>query len=159
MTMGSPPEMTLCLAKGIMQAVMHSSLTYFILALILMDFITGITKAFIQGIYESKVGINGIVRHALVFLLIVFFKFFSRLFGIQLIGQGLTILFAFNYIVSIIENVEGAGVEFPEVIKSKFAQMQRNAERKIDEKFNLSIKVHEKKFKPVDTQMNEEGDD
>lgn len=107
--------------------IMHSPLFYLIVSSIALDFVTGMGKAFITGQYSSKIGLEGIVKHTMILLLIIFIKFFGRVFDISIIAQGITVLFSFNYGASIIENLEASGIEFPQAVKDRFYQMKDKA--------------------------------
>lgn len=131
MIVGELPEVNWDVFLRIGGNVMHSPLLYLVVSLMALDFITGMGKAFLTGKYSSKIGLEGVVKHIMILLLVIFLKFFGHIFDFQAIAHGATILFSFNYVVSVIENMESAGIEFPEVIKNKFLQMKKDAEDEI----------------------------
>lgn len=140
--------MTMELAMGVGRQVLTSPIFYFLVGTIFLDFITGMGKAFIRGIYSSKIGIDGVVKHSMVLLLAVFISFFFRIFGIAPVGQIIKVILAFNYIVSIVENMESAGIFIPQSVKDLFLQMRDSAEDKLINE-NINIKISKLPEDPV----------
>ena len=103
--------------KEVGYQVLTSPFFYFLIGSMFIDLITGMGKAFITGTYSSSIGTDGVVKHSMVLLLAIFIAFFFRLFGISPIGIAIKIVLSFNYLVSIVENIESVGVVFPESIK------------------------------------------
>lgn len=104
---------------------------YFLLGAMLTDLFTGIGKAFVTGTYSSSIGIDGVVRHSMVLLLSIFIGFFFRIFGMTPIALTITGVLALNYMVSVVENMQAAGVDFPDSIKDLFLQMRDRAEEEL----------------------------
>lgn len=118
---------------------------------VLLDYITGTIAAFKSGDWSSKVGFNGLLRKAVIFVLVGLangtdtllgsFDFFS----LRDIAIG---AFGLNEIGSIIENIEllGFGKVIPEPIKKGLAMLKKKAidEFKIDDDKDGEEKEQEK---------------
>lgn len=104
--------------------VMHSALLYAILALVFLEFVTGMGKAFITGTYSSAIGLSGTIKHTMILLLIIFIKFFAHLFGYEAVAHTITIIIGVNYFISIIENLDASGVYFPAFVKKRLLQLR-----------------------------------
>lgn len=128
--------------------VITSPFLYFLLAAMLLEFITGIGKALLTGTYSSRIGTDGVIKHSMVLLLAIFVAFFFRLFGIAPVGQIIKSVLAFNYIVSIMENMDAAGIYIPQSIKDLFLQMRDNAEDKLTGE-SIQVKISKLPEDPV----------
>lgn len=125
------PVLTGELAMMVLYNIAHSPMLYLVMGFITLDFLTGSYKAAKTGQFSSKVGINGLIKHLLVLMLIVFLKFFGRVFELHAVIYAMSVAFSLNYLISIVENLEASGVVFPNWVKIKLKQMQDHADNEI----------------------------
>lgn len=153
MIMGGSAGLTMELVKATAQSVFTSPVFFFLIGAMFLDFLTGVGKAFITGTYSSTIGIDGVVKHVMVLLLSLFLSFSFRLFGVAPVALTIKAIFAWNYLVSIVENLKCAGIHIPESITRFFLQMRDDAEDELTvlEDMNIIItkqtrdKVNQKK--------------
>lgn len=97
--------------------------------LIIFDIFTGIIKSFKSKTLKSNVGINGLIKHSLVIILILSMGMFSEPFKLEVIFNGLVVFYIVQYLISIVENLYILGVPIPESIVEKlFIYRQENPE-------------------------------
>ncbi len=95
-------------------------LLYALIAFVVIDYITGVMCAIINWELSSAVGIKGIFRKVLIFLLVGI----ANIIDVQVIGTGAVLRTAviFFYIsnegVSLLENAGHLGLPIPEKIKT-----------------------------------------
>ena len=105
-------------------------LLYALLALVVIDYITGVMCAIADKSLSSEVGFKGICRKVLIFLLVGI----ANVLDVQVIGTGSVLRTAviFFYIsnegVSLLENAAHLGLPVPEKIKTVLEQLHDRAE-------------------------------
>ena len=105
-------------------------LLYALIAFVVIDYITGVMCAIINKQLSSEVGIKGIFRKVLIFLLVGI----ANIIDVQVIGTGAVLRTAviFFYIsnegVSLLENAGHLGLPIPEKIKTVLEQLHDRAE-------------------------------
>lgn len=105
-------------------------LLYALLALVVIDYITGVMCAIADKTLSSEVGFKGICRKVLIFLLVGI----ANILDVQVIGTGSVLRTAviFFYIsnegVSLLENAAHLGLPVPEKIKTVLEQLHDRAE-------------------------------
>ena len=105
-------------------------LLYALIAFVVIDYITGVMCAIINWELSSAVGIKGIFRKVLIFLLVGI----ANIIDVQVIGTGAVLRTAviFFYIsnegVSLLENAGHLGLPIPEKIKTVLEQLHDRAE-------------------------------
>ena len=105
-------------------------LLYALLALVVIDYITGVMCAIADKNLSSEVGFKGICRKVLIFLLVGI----ANVLDVQVIGTGSVLRTAviFFYIsnegVSLLENAAHLGLPVPEKIKTVLEQLHDRAE-------------------------------
>ncbi len=106
-------------------------LLYALLAFVVVDYITGIMCAINDHSLSSEVGVKGICRKVLIFLLVGI----GHILDAQVIGTGSVLRTAviFFYIsnegVSLMENAAHLGLPVPEKIKAVLEQLHDRAEK------------------------------
>lgn len=95
-----------------------------LLALTIIDFITGLAAGFVEGTLKSKIGMVGIARKVFIFLMVAV----AHLIDLLLIESGLEtkalimtmviVFYAVNEILSITENAGRIGLPVPDQIKN-----------------------------------------
>ena len=105
-------------------------LLYALIAFVVIDYITGVMCAIINRELSSAVGVKGIFRKVLIFLLVGI----ANIIDVQVIGTGAVLRTAviFFYIsnegVSLLENAGHLGLPIPEKIKTVLEQLHDRAE-------------------------------
>ena len=105
-------------------------LLYALLALVVIDYITGVMCAINDKALSSEVGFRGICRKVLIFLLVGI----ANILDVHVIGTGSVLRTAviFFYIsnegVSLLENAAHLGLPVPQKIKAVVEQLHERAE-------------------------------
>lgn len=107
-----------------------------LLALVVIDFISGMTAGFIEGTLKSRVGLLGIARKVFIFLMVAV----SHLVDMLLIESGMEtkalvmtmviVFYAVNEILSITENAGRIGLPVPEQIKNAIVVLKGKGDDK-----------------------------
>lgn len=100
--------------------------------LMVLDIVTGYIKAFKTKRFDSKIGSMGLIRHFVVFTVIMLVAMYSRSLGVRPFGIGWTMFFIANYLGSVLENWEAIGWAFPEFLKPYINQIKKDNERKLN---------------------------
>ena len=115
-----------------------------LIACTVIDYITGICKAWRRGEISSEVGFNGIARKVIMFL----FVGLANIIDVHMLGNSATLKTAVclfyigNEGISIVENAEKLGVPIPKFLHGKFLSFtEENAKADIERK---NIKTAEK---------------
>ena len=107
-----------------------AGLLYALIAVVVIDYVTGVMCAIINRELSSAVGFKGIFRKVLIFLLVGI----ANIIDVQVIGTGAVLRTAviFFYIsnegVSLLENAGHLGLPIPEKIKTVLEQLHDRAE-------------------------------
>ena len=130
-------DITLELIQKHLSELTHSVYIHILFWLVAFDVVTGYAKGFKLKQFDSKVGTNGMIRHVLVFMLMLIVGVYSRALGYEGVSVSLCLFFIANYFVSVMENWEALNLPFPDSIKPFFRQMRKRS----DEKLADSLKV------------------
>lgn len=95
------------------------SFVVILLALVIVDYITGIVASAMEGALSSQVGFRGIVRKLLVFVLVAAAHLADVAIGwnMHLIRDAIVFFYIANEFISIVENAGRAGVPIPSVLR------------------------------------------
>lgn len=88
------------------------------LLLVLMDILTGIFKAIYNKRLNSKIGLNGLIRHTLIIAIVLSIAIFLPLFEYKVMARSIIVFYCFQYSISIIENIISMGVPVPDFLKT-----------------------------------------
>lgn len=90
-----------------------------------IDYVTGITVAFIDGTVDSRVGFKGILKKALMLILLIVSVLLDRLLGTEWLFRTATCYFLIgNEGLSILENVAKTGLPLPEKLRHGLIQLK-----------------------------------
>jgi toxin secretion/phage lysis holin len=90
----------------------------FLVAVVILDYFTGVIAGAIEGKLSSRFGLKGIARKVLIFALVTVAHLLDTILSDQYFIRNATIIFYIcNEMISIIENVGRAGVPVPEFLK------------------------------------------
>ncbi len=94
------------------------TLIHILLALVVIDYISGVIAAGTEGRLSSQVGFKGIAQKILIFFIVAVAHFIDTLLGNHHLVRNWAILFyAVNEIISIIENASRVGLPIPPILK------------------------------------------
>ncbi|WP_139368100.1 phage holin family protein [Priestia abyssalis] len=96
-----------------------------LMALVVIDYITGVLAAFVQKRLASQIGFKGIAQKIFIFTLVATANFIDTLLWDQSLIRDATILFYIvNEIISIIENAGIVGLPVPEFLLKAIALLK-----------------------------------
>lgn len=96
-----------------------------LMALVVIDYITGVLAAFVQKRLASQIGFKGITQKVFIFFLVATANFIDTLLWDQSLIRDATILFyAVNEIISITENAGIVGLPVPQFLLKAIALLK-----------------------------------
>lgn len=103
-----------------------------LVAFIVIDYVTGIIKAFILKQLSSEVGFKGLAKKVLILLLVAAAIIVDRLTNADgLIRSMMCLFFIANEGLSILENCALMGVPFPKKFKLILEQLKKNNDEEV----------------------------
>lgn len=114
-----------------MKDVFQSPVFQFFIFLLVVDILTGYSKAFKTKKFDSKIGTNGMLRHLMVTITIIAVGVFARVFDYQLVSVSYCMFYIWTYAYSILENWEVLGWGFPPQLKPFVNQMKKQSDQKV----------------------------
>jgi toxin secretion/phage lysis holin len=114
----------------------YDGFIYALVALVTIDYITGVMRAFVEKQLSSEIGVRGIVKKVLIFTLVGI----GHTIDSQVLGGGNTIRTAviFFYLsnegVSILENAAHIGLPIPEKLKNALEQLHGRSNEEDEKK-------------------------
>ena len=115
----------------IFESTSRNDYIFFLLILILIDFLTGNAKAWKWKVSDSSVGLKGIIKHSLTFLFYFLLLAFFKYVHMEEIGMIFIYLILFNYVLSIMENLAVMGVYIPKFLRAKVLNELKRYTRKL----------------------------
>ena len=107
------------------------SLLYALVAFVVIDYITGVSRAAIDHKLSSEIGFKGICKKVLIFILVGM----GNIIDVQIIGNGSVMRTAviFFYLsnegISLLENSAHLGLPIPQKLKDILEQLHDRAEK------------------------------
>ena len=126
--------------------LMHSMVFWIFISVVLLDVITGKAKAIKYHVLDSSVGLNGTMKHVVVIIITLTIAIFSRIAGLPEFSVGIKLFFVFDYITSIIENLDVLGIPLPNFVTQYFNRIKSE----YDYKYNVKDKNREEELKYYD---------
>lgn len=114
----------------ILDRIFHDPIFWLFLGLVILDFLTGTTKAFIMKDVSSAVGMNGLLKHSIIVLIVVFMGLVTGLAEFTEIKYIFIFFYIFEYSISIMENLVKMGIPFPERFAKLLRQWKEDNHRK-----------------------------
>lgn len=90
------------------------------------DYVSGVVLAVKQGRLNSKTGFMGLLKKAMVFLVVITAHLLDRLTGIGAIRSMAVLFYISNEGISILENLGKIGVPYPRKLKDILEQLENN---------------------------------
>jgi len=93
--------------------------------MIVLDYITGVFKAFITKTFDSKIGIKGIVKKFGYLTIASLSVILDNITGAEGSLRSIVLYsFIFNDMISVIENCGQMGVKFPDILLSSLEKLK-----------------------------------
>lgn len=102
---------------------------------IVLDYLTGLLRAFVNKEVSSDVGLKGIARKAVIFIVLIVAVLLDRLLntGTWVFRTLICYFYIANEGISLLENCCGLGLPIPDKLKDALAQL-KEGEKKADHK-------------------------
>ena len=101
-----------------------------LLCAIVIDYLTGIFKAFYMKELSSEVGFKGAIKKAAMLFIVALSVQADRLMGDSGMIRNLVIYYLFaNEGLSILENLAKCGLPIPESLKSRLEQLKKDSDK------------------------------
>lgn len=126
--------------------LMHSMIFWIFISVIVIDIITGKAKALKYHVLDSTVGLNGTMKHVIVIIITVVISIFSRIAGLPEFSIGIKLFFVFEYVTSIIENLDTLGIPLPDFLTQYFNRIKTE----YDYKYNIKHRNEKEELKYYD---------
>lgn len=97
---------------------------------VVLDYFSGMLKAFYLGEVSSKTGYKGLVKKVGIFFVVIVAQMADMLLGLIVFRSAICLFFSANEMISVLENVSNMGIPIPNVLKDKLAQVQSNNDNK-----------------------------
>lgn len=97
--------------------------------LVVIDYATGLTAAWVTGTLSSSVGFKGITKKILLFIPVVIGVCIDNILGQEILRSLAIMFYVANEGLSILENLGRAGVAIPEPIKRALAALKESSEK------------------------------
>lgn len=108
-----------------------SVLLQILLALVVIDYISGLLASGVEGKLSSKVGFKGIAKKVMIFVLVAVGHLVDKAIGQgSMIQDSIIFFYMGNEILSILENAGRTGLPVPEQIKSAVQILKGKGEGK-----------------------------
>ena len=100
---------------------------------IVLDYITGLVRAYINKEVSSNVGLKGIARKAVIFVVLIVAVLLDRLLntGNWVFRTLVCYFYIANEGISLLENCAGLGLPIPEKLKDALAQLKEGEKKEL----------------------------
>lgn len=98
-----------------------------------LDYITGLLRAYINKEVSSDVGLKGIARKAVIFVVLIIAVLLDRLLntGNWVFRTLICYFYIANEGISLLENCAGLGLPIPEKLKEALAQLKEGEKKEV----------------------------
>ena len=93
-----------------------------LLASMVLDYISGMLKAFYLGEVSSKAGYKGLVKKVGILFTIVVANLTDLILGLTIFRSAICMFFCMNELISVLENLVAIGVPIPNFLMDKLIQ-------------------------------------
>lgn len=104
-----------------------------VIAFMVLDYITGLIKAYVNKVISSDIGLKGIARKSLILIVLIVAVMLDRLLntGTWLFRTLVCYFYIANEGISILENCAQLGVPIPEKLKEALIQLKEGNKKEI----------------------------
>ncbi len=103
-----------------------------LVALVVVDFISGLTVAIVEKKLDSDVGFRGIAKKVYIFALVYLAVLIDRTISTDFIRTLTATFYIANEGISILENAGKLGVPYPKKLKDVLVQLKKSTEDEAD---------------------------
>ena len=97
-----------------------------LLTAMVLDYISGMLKAFYLGEVSSRKGYKGLVKKVGILFTIVVANLIDLILGLTIFRSAICMFFCMNELISVLEHISALGVPIPDVLKDKLIQTKDN---------------------------------
>lgn len=113
----------------------------YLIIVVILDFISGIFKAFVKKKINSSIGVKGVLKKFSYFIVVAISKIIGNILNIgNLLLKIVIYSLVFNEIVSILENCTEMGIKLPKLLISSLEIFSS----KIDEYNEMDLELNDK---------------
>lgn len=128
--------------KGVVASV-GTGLTWFfgtwdtalavLVCFMVLDYVTGLLRAYVNKEVSSDVGLKGIARKAVIFVVLIVAVLLDRLLntGNWVFRTLICYFYIANESISLLENCAGLGLPIPEKLKEALAQLKEGEKKEV----------------------------
>ena len=99
-----------------------------LLASMILDYVSGMLKAFYLGEVSSKKGYKGLIKKVGILFTIVVANLTDLVLGLTIFRSAICMFFCMNELISVLENIAALGVPIPEILTEKLIQTQTKSD-------------------------------
>lgn len=122
----APPFHDLLLTN--MRSLVDNKMIVVFLIVVILDIFTGYTKSFLATETikktQSTKGLNGLIKHGMVILIILVLYPLMTTIGYESYANIVVGFYILNYAISILENINQAGIPYPAWLKNRLGKLQ-----------------------------------
>ncbi|GLC32928.1 phage holin family protein [Clostridium omnivorum] len=106
-----------------------------LISLMILDYITGLVKAYINKVISSDVGLKGIARKSLILIVLIVAVMLDRLMntGSWLFRTLVCYFYIANEGISLLENCAQMGLPIPDKLKDALVQLKEGNKKEIND--------------------------
>lgn len=97
--------------------------------MVVIDYVTGMTAAWLTGELSSSVGFKGITKKILLFIPVVIGVCIDNVLGQEILRSLAIMFYIANEGLSILENLGRSGVPIPEPVRKALAALKESSEK------------------------------
>ena len=97
-----------------------------LLAGMVLDYISGMLKAFYFREVSSRIGYKGLIKKTGILFTIVVANLTDTILGLTMFRSAICMFFCVNEFISVLENVSVIGVPIPDIFKDRLIQVRKN---------------------------------
>ena len=97
-----------------------------LLTSMVLDYVSGMLKAFYLGEVSSRVGYKGLIKKVGILFTIVVANLTDIVLGLTIFRSAICMFFCMNEFISVLENISAVGVPIPDILKDKLIQTKQN---------------------------------
>ena len=91
---------------------------------VVLDYFSGMLKAFYLGEVSSKVGYKGLVKKVGIFFVVIVAQIADMLLGLIIFRSAICLFFSANEMISVLENVGNMGIPIPKFLTDRLTQVK-----------------------------------
>lgn len=104
-----------------------------LLILMILDYVTGLIKAFYNKELSSEIGFKGLIKKVLILIVVAVSVVSQNMLGITAIREIVIMFFASNEALSILENAGAMGLPLPQKLEKALVQIRDKEENNDEE--------------------------